>query len=120
MFRLPLQLPLTLAVVVAVFKDRADLVAENIVLRHQLSCLKHRGKRPELRPLDCALWAILSRCWSRWRELLVMVKPATVVRWHRKGFRLFWCQGSGHLIHGSGLAEQGDPVFPNWSTVRVI
>jgi len=90
MFRMALQLPLLLAVVVAILKDRADLVLENIVLRQQLSCLKHRGKRPELRPLDCALWAILSRCWSLWRELLVMVKPATVVRWHRKGFRLFW------------------------------
>ncbi len=88
--KMPLQVPLLVAVIIAVFKDRADLIAENVALRHQLSCLKHRRKRPRLRPLDRALWAILSRFWGRWRELLVMVKPATVVGWHRQGFKLFW------------------------------
>ena len=87
---MPLQLPLTVAFVVAIFRDRADLVAENLALRHQLSCLRHRRKRPRLRPLDRAFWALLSRFWGRWRELLVMVKPSTVVGWHRKGFKLFW------------------------------
>ena len=90
MVSMPLQLPLVAAVFVAALKDRADLVAENVALRHQLSCLKHRKKRPKLRPLDRALWVVLARSWSRWKELLVMVKPATVVAWHKKGFRLFW------------------------------
>src|SRR5690606_20057953 len=36
------------------------------------------------------LWALLARWWSRWRQTLVIVKPATVIAWHRKGFRLFW------------------------------
>ncbi len=71
-------------------QNRADLVAENVALRHQLSCLKHRRKRPKLRPLDRALWAVLSRLWSRWREALVMANPETVVGWHRQGFKLFW------------------------------
>jgi hypothetical protein len=90
MVSMPLQLPLVAAVFVAALKDRADLVAENVALRHQLSCLKHRKKRPKLRPLDRVLWVVLARSWSRWKELLVMVKPATVVAWHKKGFRLFW------------------------------
>ena len=76
--------------VVAVFKDRTDLVAENAVLRQQLSCLRHGGKRPSLRPVDRFFWAMMSRVWSRWREPLVIVQPATVIRWQRAGFRLFW------------------------------
>jgi putative transposase len=78
------------AVLCASFRDRADLVAENLALRHQLSCMMSRGKRAKLRPIDRFLWTLLARWWSRWREVLVIVKPATVIGWHRKGFRLFW------------------------------
>jgi len=86
----PLQLPLLVVAIFAAVKDRADLVAENIALRHQLACLTHRKKRPSLRPADRFLWAVFCRFWPRWRDLLVMVKPATVVGWHRQGFKLFW------------------------------
>ncbi len=87
---MPLKLPLIVAIIVAVFKDRADLVAENIALRHQLSCLRHQKSRPKLRTIDRVFWVLLSRFWSRWMELLAMVKPATVLAWHRQGFSLFW------------------------------
>jgi len=87
---MPLHLPLVLAAIVALFRDRADLVAENLALRQQLSSLAHIGKRPRLRPLDRFFWAMLSRYWSRWRQLLVIVQPSTVIAWHRKGFRLLW------------------------------
>jgi hypothetical protein len=88
--KMPFKLPLILSIVVAVFKDRADLVAENAALRHQLSCVIHRGSRPRLRPVDRVFWVLLSRFWDGWRESLAMVKPATVLAWHRKGFKLFW------------------------------
>ncbi len=88
--RMSFKLPLALSIVASVFKDRADLVAENIALRHQLSCFIHRGTRPALRPVDRFFWVLLSRFWDGWRESLAMVKPATVLAWHRKGFRLFW------------------------------
>ncbi len=88
--RMPFQRPLILSIVTSIFKDRADLVAENVALRHQLSCLIHRGSRPKLRPVDRAFWAMLFRFWDGWRESLVMVKPSTVLAWHRKGFRLVW------------------------------
>ena len=39
---------------------------------------------------DRAFWFVLSRLWSRWADVLVIVKPDTVVRWHRAGFRRFW------------------------------
>jgi putative transposase len=87
---MPFKLALFLSIAAAIFKDRADLVAENVALRHQLSCLNHRGPRPKLRPVDRVFWVLLSRCWSGWKESLALVKPATVVAWHRRGFRLFW------------------------------
>ena len=88
--RMPLKLSLILSTVAAVFKDHADLVAENSALRHQLSCLIHQGSRPKLRPVDRVFWALLSIFWDGWREGLAMVKPATGLAWHRKGFKLFW------------------------------
>jgi hypothetical protein len=87
---MPFKLALFLSIAAAVFKDRADLVAENVALRHQLSCMIHRGPRPKIRAVDRVFWVLLSRFWSGWRESLALVKPATVVAWHRKGFKLFW------------------------------
>jgi len=88
--QMPFKLPLILSIVAAVFKDRADLVAENIALRHQLSCFIHRESRPRLRPADRVFWVLLSRFWGGWTNSLIVVKPATVLAWHRQGFRLFW------------------------------
>jgi transposase InsO family protein len=85
-----IKLPLILSIVAVVFKGRADLIAENLALRHQLSCLGDRKSRPRLRRVDRVFWVLLSRFWCGWRESLIMVKPATVLAWHRKGFKLFW------------------------------
>jgi hypothetical protein len=52
--------------------------------------LQHSVKRPKLTAADRLLWARLSRFWTGWRSALVIVKPETVIDWHRKGFRLFW------------------------------
>jgi putative transposase len=63
---------------------------EVLALRHQLNVLQRSVRRPKLTAADRFLWARLSRFWSGWRSALVMVKPETVIAWHRKGFRLFW------------------------------
>jgi putative transposase len=64
---------------------RSTAVAlENIALRHQSL------PRPQLRRQDRILWVCLSRLWATWRSSLVIVQPATVVAWHREGFRLYW------------------------------
>ena len=47
-------------------------------------------KKPKLTPLDRLLWAWLCGVWPDWRSALIVVKPETVIAWHRKGFRLFW------------------------------
>ena len=73
------------------FHSRVALELENLDLRHQVAVLQRSArKRPKLTPADCLLWGWLSCLWSDWRSTLVIVKPETVVAWHRAGFRLFW------------------------------
>ena len=71
-------------------RDRRDLAIENLALRQQLAIFKRRGKPPRLAKADRAFWVLLSRAWVGWKDVLVIVKPDTVIGWHRKGFRLFW------------------------------
>src|SRR5215471_12818465 len=72
------------------FKSRATLQLENLALRHQLGVLRRSVKRPKLTSADRLLWTWLCAFWSDWRSALVIVKPETVIGWHRKGFQLFW------------------------------
>ena len=74
----------------AAFQSRATLQLENLALRHQLGVLRRSVKRPKLTSADRLLWVWLCDVWSDWRSALVIVKPATVIGWHRRGFRLFW------------------------------
>jgi putative transposase len=75
----------------SLFRSRAALELENLALRHQIGVLKRSArKRPKLTPADRLFWVLLSRVWSDWRSALDIVKPATPIAWHRKGFRLFW------------------------------
>jgi transposase InsO family protein len=74
----------------SLFRSRVDLAIENAALRQQLSVLKQARRKPRLRAGDWLFWVVLRRVWSRWREALIIVKPETVVRWHRQGFRTYW------------------------------
>ena len=74
----------------AVVRPRADLVLENLALRQQVATLKEKRPGPKLSSVDRLFWVLLRRVWSRWAEVLEIVQPATVVRWHRAGFRAFW------------------------------
>jgi hypothetical protein len=69
---------------------RTRLVLENLALRQQLAVLRRSVRRPRLRPGDRVFWAWLSRWWAGWKDALAIVTPATVVGWHRQGFRLYW------------------------------
>ena len=91
------------ATFLASFRTRAALQLEILALRHQLSVLHRSVKRPKLNPTDRLLWAWLSQTWAEWRSSLVIVKPETVIAWHRKGFRLFW---TWRIRHG----KTGRPV----------
>ena len=78
-------------------RSHASLAAENAVLRHQLSVLQRERRRPLLRPADRVMWIWLARHWSRWRYALVLIQPATVLKWHREGYRRYWRRRSGGL-----------------------
>jgi putative transposase len=65
-------------------------VLENVALRHQLAVLTRSARRSRLQLSDRLLWIVLRRLWADWKQALVLVQPATVVRWHREGFRRFW------------------------------
>ena len=68
----------------------ANLTAENLALRQQLNVLKRNQKRPKLKERARIFWVILSRVWPGWRSAVMIVQPDTVVRWHKRAFKLYW------------------------------
>lgn len=72
-------------------RPRAALQAEVLALRHQLMVLQRsRRSRLRLHAVDRLLWVWLARLWTEWRSASVIVKPETVIAWHRQGFCLWW------------------------------
>ena len=69
---------------------RLVLVMENLALRQQLLVLRRSTKRPRLRHRDRLFWVTLSHLWRDWRSILTIVKPETVIKWHRQGFKCYW------------------------------
>jgi transposase InsO family protein len=76
--------------VVDLTRSKAELMAENALLRQQLIVLNRAVKRPALTSTDRTLLVLLASKIRSWKEALLIVKPETVLRWHREGFRLFW------------------------------
>jgi heme exporter protein D len=74
----------------AALRPRALLIAENVCLRHQLGVLQRRHRQPRLRNGDRQFWICASRWFAGWRNSLLIVKPETVLRWHRRGWRAYW------------------------------
>lgn len=110
------------------FRDRASLQLENMALRHQLEALirQNRG-RVRLSPWDRAFWVLLYRVWSGCLDAVVIVKPGTVVRWHRKGFRLYWTWKSRPRKRGrpeisaevKALVRRMSQENPLWGAPRI-
>jgi len=73
-------------------RSRLSLQMEILALRHHLAVYHRSIRRPRVRPSDRIVWSWLSRGWSRWREALVFVQPATVLAWQRKRFREHWAR----------------------------
>jgi hypothetical protein len=72
-------------------RSRAALELEILALQHQLEVLQRtRPRRVRLAKTDRWLWVVLARLWPAWRTALVIVRPKTVIAWHRRGFRLWW------------------------------
>lgn len=79
---------------VLAYKPRLATAAENLVLRRQLALFKERGIKP--RHIDAATRISLAglSLLCNWRTCLTLVRPETVLRWHRAGWRLFWGKGA--------------------------
>src|SRR5215469_4157702 len=87
-------------------RSQAVMQAEIIALRHQLTVLqRNQPKRLVLNRADRCLWVWLSRLWSGWRYSLIIVKPETIIGWHRQGFRWYW---TWKIRHG----RSGRPRVP--------
>src|SRR5690242_12590824 len=73
-------------------RSQAAVQAEILALRHQLTVLQRtqKPKRLIINRADRFLWSWLSRLWPGWRSALIIVKPETVIGWHRKGFQWYW------------------------------
>ena len=82
--------PLLFSLARSFFAPRLELMAEILAIRQQLAILNRTAKRPSLRFQDRLFWVTLAKCWQDWRSALLIVKPETVIKWHRQGFRLYW------------------------------
>jgi hypothetical protein len=71
-------------------QSRYEFALEMAALPQQLAVLKDKHPKPKLTATDKFFWVILRKITRNWQKHLIIVKPDTVVRWHRKGFRLFW------------------------------
>ena len=71
-------------------RNQHELALENLALRRKLATLKYRSPRPRLSDSDRLFWVVLSRFWGKWASVVHVVQLATVIRWHRQGFRYYW------------------------------
>ena len=92
-----------------VIRSRAALQVEVLALRHQLLVLHraNRDRKLSLNVADRLLWVWLSRLWSGWRSVLLIVKPETVIAWHRRGFLFYW-RWKSHHPQGAAVGVAGN------------
>ena len=102
-------------------RSRAALHLEIVALRHQL-VVTSRSRRPRLRltALDRVLWAWLAHRWRNWRSALHVVQPATVLAWHRRGFRLFWTWKSRHRTGRPAVSPDVRALIREMSTANPL
>ncbi len=83
-------LPVFAGLIADVARSRSELLLENALLRQQLIVASRKVKRPIFRAHERGFVVLLASLLPHWRNALLLVKPDTVLRWHREGFRLFW------------------------------
>jgi putative transposase len=86
----PASSSISIGAVADLSRSKADLIAENALLRHPLALLKRQSKRPRLTPTDRLSLLVLAKVTRTWRQTLLIVQPATLLHWHREGYRRFW------------------------------
>lgn len=79
-----------LTFILNLFKSRAQLQLENLFLRKQLEIFSRSNKRVRIKSTDRIFFSLSKILLNNWKDNLAIVKPETVIKWHRKGFKLFW------------------------------
>jgi transposase InsO family protein len=107
--------------------ERTQLALENIALRQRLAVYKRSVQRPNIDDGDRIFWMTIMRFLREWKEAVVIVKPETVVKWHRKGFKYYWRRKSRGkpgrppismaLIH---LIRRMSQDNPTWGAPRIV
>ena len=100
---------------------------ENVALRQQLAVFQRTARRPQLRTRDRLFWVLLAKAWPKWRTALIVVRPDTVVRWHRQWLRRRWTQRSVHVRPGRPstaaairtLVNKMGAANPLWGAPRI-
>jgi putative transposase len=107
-------------------RTHRELALENLALRQQLTVWKAREPRPRLTEMDRLFWVFLARVWTKWRHSLHVVRPETVVRWHRQGFRRYWAwksrRRSGRPMVSTELRDlirRMSAANPLWGAPRI-
>jgi hypothetical protein len=107
-------------------RTRRELALENLALRQQLTVWKARQPRPPLTEMDRIFCVVLLRLWKNWRSSLHVVRPETVARWHRRGFRLYWAwksrRRSGRPVISTELRDlirRMSHANPLWGAPRI-
>ena len=107
------------------FTPKQVLILENLMLRQQLTIDQRKNKRPKLENIDRIILVWISRVFSKWKSVLVVVKASTLIGWHRKGFKLYWKRKSRKvgrpnidwpLIKLIRRMQKGNPL---WSAQRI-
>lgn len=107
-------------------RSKSELLLENALLRQQLVVLQRQVKKPRFTRRDRLSLLVLASRLPSWRQALLILKPETLLRWHRQGFRLFWrfksraCLGrprlSSELV---ALIQQMAAENPLWGAERI-
>ena len=105
---------------------KAALVAENALLRQQLTVLRRQVARPAVMPCDRLLLVLLARLTHDWRSALLIVQPDTLLRWHRHAFRLVWRTKSATALKRPQVAPETIALIkrmaaenPLWGAERI-
>ena len=89
----------------AAVQPKALLIADNLCLRQQLVVLQRRKPRPRLEDVDRRFWILACRWFSGWQTSLLVIRPETVLRWHRQGWRTYGAGGHAAPQGGQAAAQ---------------
>jgi putative transposase len=118
---------LLLGLIGRTLRSRNDLLMENLVLRQQLAVYARRQTKPQLHNEDRVFWSVVTRGWRPWRVHLQLVRPETVIRWHRTAWRRYWTWKSRRPPGRPRIDPELRDLIrrfarenPRWGAVRIV